>query len=216
MEQRTSIIDHLDGHVMEVSLDYFFSNVLPPLPEGVDILKVLESLREDSVVDGRWAAFQLNPSEDDRHESIVYNALGQAFDSIITAASQCPPGAKQTLEFKLSPTEALHSEEDTGIRPNGFLILKKQTIPCPDPLNITKPGRSRKRSRDSPSWYDIAATAEFTKSADSEERDKVSSRLSRTLIKTLKVILERIPNSPNSPAHNDLRSPSAFHVRDYH
>ncbi len=173
LEQR---IDDLGGHVVEVSLEYFFSNILPPLPGGVDVPKVMESLREDSIVDGRWAAFEVNPSEDDRDELIVFDALRLVFDSVITAASQCLPGAKQTLEVKLSLTKAPKLEKDTGIRPDGFLILKNQTKRCADPLNTTKLILSQKKSGDGSPRYNVAATAGFKKWDESPERDRVSSR----------------------------------------
>ncbi len=176
-EQRSAIIEDLGGEVEEVTLDYFFDHILPSLPNDVEVAKVVDSLKNTGhIVTGKWAAFERNPSEDDRHEIVVFQPLVQVFDSIITAATPLLGGAKQTLELKLNPKNPPYSERNRQLKPDGIFLLINRTLE--NPPSLAKGSATKRKSIRGPnklkdSWYEIVAPAAFKKSATG--KDNVSS-----------------------------------------
>lgn len=186
--QTSTIVRGFGGEIVEVKLGYFFTHILPSLPNNVDVPTVVDSLKNAGhIVKERWAAFEKNPSEDDRHESVVFQPLVQVFDSIITTASPLLGGAEQTLILKLDPKNAPSSEGSRQLKPDGVFPMKNRTSKsptslCKDPAE-TEPVRGPNKSKDS--WHDIVATAAFKETAAG--KDDVSSQLLFTLVIMLKV-----------------------------
>ncbi|KAJ3743586.1 hypothetical protein DFH05DRAFT_1525854 [Lentinula detonsa] len=72
--------------VPEVDLDWFFENLLPPLPKGLDISTVIKQLEElGAITENGWTGFSCDPKAERRHEDILFAQLGPVFQAILDA-----------------------------------------------------------------------------------------------------------------------------------
>lgn len=82
----------------QVTLDYFFDNVLPPLHEKIDLTKVIEKLQQKEVIkNGRFALYPQDPASMEGHEVDIFEPLQQVTMDIIKVVQS--KTMKPTLRF---------------------------------------------------------------------------------------------------------------------
>ncbi|KAI5993491.1 hypothetical protein EDD15DRAFT_2548104, partial [Pisolithus albus] len=158
---RRAVLRDLGG-IPSVSLDYFESRVLPPLPQGVDVTKIKESAvwSKDSK---RWASFTTNPKESRKSEHDAFKPLSQVFDAVVREARQTIANRETTLVYASRPTKLPTCERSNSTRPDAFLLLReKKSI---DDKTDTSNDSHRH------SWNDIAVSFEFKKGTGEEDRE---------------------------------------------
>ncbi|KAI5993493.1 hypothetical protein EDD15DRAFT_2367230 [Pisolithus albus] len=158
------------GEIPSVSLDYFESHALPPLPQGVDVTKIKESLRDAAIwCEGsqRWAVFKRNPKRSRKREDNAFiNPLSLVFDAVVREARQTIGNRETTLMYASRPTKLRTSERSNSTRPDAYLLLRE------------KKSIDDKTDTSNDSWNDIAVSFEFRKGTGEEDRkDKVISSL---------------------------------------
>ncbi|KAI6016909.1 hypothetical protein BKA83DRAFT_4329447 [Pisolithus microcarpus] len=149
------------GEIPSVSLDYFESHALPPLPQGVDVTEIKESLRHAAVWSKgprRWAVFKRNPKKSTKSEDEAFNPLSQVFDAVIHEARQTIGNRETTLIYASRPTKLPTSERSNSTRPDAFLLLRE------------KKSIDDKTDTSNDSWNDIAVSFEFKKGTGEEDR----------------------------------------------
>ncbi|KAI5993511.1 hypothetical protein EDD15DRAFT_2576181 [Pisolithus albus] len=164
------------GEIPSVSLDYFESRVLPPLPQGVDVTKIKESLRHARVWSKgsrRWAAFKRNPKKCTKCEDTAFKPLSRVFDAVVREARQTIGNRKATLMYASRPTKLPTSERSNSTRPDAFLLLreKKSIDDKTDTINDSHRG----------SWNDIAVSFEFKKGTGEEDCEEDDEKVISSL-----------------------------------
>ncbi|KAJ3780163.1 hypothetical protein GGU10DRAFT_279798 [Lentinula aff. detonsa] len=161
--RRDTVIADLGNMVPEVDLDWFFENLLPPLPKGIDISTVIKQLQElGAITEDGWAGFSCDPKAERRHEDIVFAQLGPVFQAILDAVKELHPSLQQTFTLLFQPTRFPLSERGRSTKPDNCWVSVE------DIENITKdPNRFY-------TWYTIAGPAEDKRLAESsrEQRNK--------------------------------------------
>ncbi|KAI5993508.1 hypothetical protein EDD15DRAFT_899602 [Pisolithus albus] len=154
------------GEIPPVSLDYFESRVLPPLPQGVDVTKIKESLRHARVWSKgsrRWTVFETNPKKSRKSEDNAFKPLSQVFDAVVREARKTIGDRKATLMYASRRTKSPASERSNSSRPDAYLLLReKKSI---DDKTDTSNDFHRH------SWNDIAVSFEFKKGTGEEDRE---------------------------------------------
>ena len=98
------------GIVSRVSLDYFLQNILPPLPKGLDIDEVMNTLKRSGVTNksrrpfaknGRWTGFAAKyPSDDsERTKEQAFRGFPGVVDAICKAATRRMSGVDPLNKF---------------------------------------------------------------------------------------------------------------------
>ncbi|KAI5115129.1 hypothetical protein M0805_009733, partial [Coniferiporia weirii] len=153
-ERRSAVIDDLGQVVPEVDLGFFLDNIAPPLRDGFEITKIVESLKENEhILNGCWKSFKVEPKNmQNIREPSVFNPLAGLFDTIVQAANERPHGHSQTLTLSMDANRTPSSEKGSMQRPDGYMILKE--------TECLKP-----------SWYNFGLTMEVKKAESSELRD---------------------------------------------
>ncbi|KAI6032186.1 hypothetical protein BKA83DRAFT_4210425 [Pisolithus microcarpus] len=152
------------GEIPSVSLDYFESHALPPLPEGVDVTKIKESLRDAAVWSKdsqRWAVFKRNPKKSRKSEDNAFKPLSRVFDAVVREARQTIGNRETTLIYASRPTKLPTSERSNSTHPDAYLLLREKKS-----IN-DKTDTSNDSHRDS--WNDIAVSFEFKKGTGEED-----------------------------------------------
>ncbi|KAI5984940.1 hypothetical protein EDD15DRAFT_2374621 [Pisolithus albus] len=150
------------GHIPSVSLDYFESHVLPPLPHGVDVTKIKESLRDAAIwCEGsqQWAVFETNPKKSRKSEHDAFKPLSRVFDAVVHEARQTIGNRETTLKYGSRPAKSPTSERSNSTRPDAFLLLRE------------KKSIDDKTDTSNDSWNDIAVSFEFKKGTGEEDRE---------------------------------------------
>ncbi|KAI5984943.1 hypothetical protein EDD15DRAFT_2532928 [Pisolithus albus] len=154
------------GEIPPVSLDYFESRVLPPLPQGVDVTEIKESLRHARVWSKgsrRWTVFETNPKKSRKSEDNAFKPLSQVFDAVVREARKTIGDRKATLMYASRRTKSPASERSNSTRPDAYLLLReKKSI---DDKTDTSNDLHRH------SWNDIAVSFEFKKGTGDEDRE---------------------------------------------
>ncbi|KAJ3851160.1 hypothetical protein EV368DRAFT_65983 [Lentinula lateritia] len=162
-DKRDAVIEDLGNMVPEVDLDWFFENLLPPMPKGVDTATVVEQLRKSGVItENGWAGFSLNPQDERRHEDVVFAQLQPIFEAISDTVQELYPSLQQTFTLLLQPTKYPTSERACTSKPDNCWVAIE------DAERIKNdPGRYY-------TWYNIAGPAEDKKLPESsrEQRNK--------------------------------------------
>lgn len=163
-DKRDAVIEDLGNMVPEVDLDWFFENLLPPMPKGIDTATVVEQLRKSGVVtENGWAGFSLNPQDERRHEDVVFAQLQPIFKAISDTVQELDPSLQQTFTLLLQPTKYPTSERACTSKPDNCWVAIEDVERIKN-----DPGRFY-------TWYNIAGPAEDKKLPEScrEQRNKV-------------------------------------------
>ncbi|KAI5993486.1 hypothetical protein EDD15DRAFT_896360 [Pisolithus albus] len=149
------------GEIPSVSLDYFESHALPPLPQGVDVTKIKESLRDAAIwCEGsqRWAVFETNPKKSRKSEDDAFKPLSRVFDAVVREARKTIGDRETTLKYGSRPAKSPTCERSNSTRPDAFLLLRE------------KKSIDDKTDTSNDSWNDIAVSFEFKKGTGEEDR----------------------------------------------
>lgn len=175
-ERRDAALRNLGYVVPEIPAESFMSSFLPPLKEGIDVNKVLSSLRHDGEITSEnvWKHYVKEPKEYDsskarkgerKHEDKVFEPLEEIFDQAVLRARNLAPhaGLDQTLVMRLLPRSGPVSSRESTSKPDAIGILKE----AEDRTKVASNDRRRW-------WYDIALSGEFKKTDNLDNRDDVS------------------------------------------
>lgn len=108
------------GDIPLVSVDFFTSNVLPPIRDNVmGNIKAL-FVAKKYIEKNRWSAFSQSPKATGLVEAQAFSAFPTMVDHIVQTASTFMD-SKPTLEFVYKPNEAplTVSERNSATRPDG-------------------------------------------------------------------------------------------------
>ncbi|KIK61383.1 hypothetical protein GYMLUDRAFT_243561 [Collybiopsis luxurians FD-317 M1] len=109
--------------VPEVGLEWFFDNVLPQLPEGVKMEKVIEELKKDNALnDHGWTQFPVDPKKERRHEDLVFAQLEPIFEAVVRAVKTINPSLTQQFALLVKPKTAPKSERRSNTKPDNCFI----------------------------------------------------------------------------------------------
>ncbi|EED78584.1 predicted protein [Postia placenta Mad-698-R] len=142
---RRAVMKELGTTIPQVSTEFFQTNLLPPLPVGVNINQLVNNLRARKYIKGkRWAAFRKDPKNARGKENVCFKSLETVAAAIEKVAAKMA-GEEPLLKFVQNPDGAPRSKTRTSkSRPDGFFIR-----------NSGPKGRVR--------WMDIALSAEYKK-----------------------------------------------------
>ncbi|KAI5993484.1 hypothetical protein EDD15DRAFT_2529981 [Pisolithus albus] len=144
--------------IPSVSLDYFESRVLPPLPQGVDVTKIQESAVWSKKLQ-RWAAFEKDPKNSGKSEDDAFKPLAQVFDAVVREARKTIGDRETTLKYGSRPAKSPISERSNSTRPDAYLLLRE------------KKSIDDKTDTSNDSWNDIAVSFEFKKGTGEKDRE---------------------------------------------
>lgn len=143
---RAAVIDDTGPTIPELSLELFFTKVLPCPPVAKKTAKIFEALcagEDPAYSGGRWVAFPDDPRKTEEHETVVFSRLERVAEAVIEQA-RLISSAEALTRFKNDPDLVPESRwRHTTSRPDGFFVLRKR------------------RSATVPHWADIAATGEY-------------------------------------------------------
>ena len=107
--QRQALVEYLGGEVCWAPIDFFFSNILPPIDPKFNIENIFEECivkeelkqSDDSYV---WSVFEKDPQDNDQHETAVFKPLEDIFKFITKSAQNIDGEGK----YCPAPTTYLH------------------------------------------------------------------------------------------------------------
>ncbi|KAI6098863.1 hypothetical protein EDD16DRAFT_1226423 [Pisolithus croceorrhizus] len=159
------------GEIPSVTLEYFKSAALPPLPQQINVMKVRESLqRDDPVWSGdswRWAGFDTDgsDSESDKSEDMTLRPLTDVFDAVVCEGSKTA-STPAKLRFASRPTELPTSERSSSTRPDAYLLLVDKKS-----VDVAGGNQARASKDSSPdSRDDMAVSFEFKEGGGGTDR----------------------------------------------
>ncbi|KAI0338810.1 hypothetical protein BDW22DRAFT_1362528 [Trametopsis cervina] len=97
--------------IPQVSLNYFYANLLPPLPANLTVREVVDELQrngyierriENGVTASRWAAFPIDPAGSTSLENTTFAPLDDIAAAVAQTASKITDES-QTVELHFSP-----------------------------------------------------------------------------------------------------------------
>lgn len=153
--RKNALVD-LGEAIPQVPVDFFLGDdgILPPLRDDIDQELIVQSLIDnDTILNGRWAAFDKDPCTYSAHEDVVFADIENIAKAILEASGK---KTSRTLDFECNPnTSPESSTRNNNTRPDCYGILANHD------------GDTRK-----PRWVDIAIPGEFKKKRRvSEEND---------------------------------------------
>ncbi|KAJ3899953.1 hypothetical protein F5879DRAFT_460447 [Lentinula edodes] len=162
--ERNAVIEDLGNIVPEIDLDWFFENLLPPLPTGIDTATVVEHLQKSGVAtEDAWGGCSLDP-HGPRHEDVVFAQILEPISkAIFDTVQELNPSLQQTFTLLLQPTKYPTSERACSTMPNNCWVAIKDVESIK-----ADPGRFY-------TWYNIAGPVEDKKLPEGsrEQRNKI-------------------------------------------
>ncbi|KAI0943401.1 hypothetical protein AcW1_002572 [Taiwanofungus camphoratus] len=154
---RTALLTDIGESVPQISIESFLNNILPPLPEGVDVDEVIAKLKKQGHItrSNRWRAFKVDPRRSRLTEDKAFDPLKEISNAIAKATAKLTR-ADNALELQNNPNVIPSSyTRSSKTRPDGCLILR--------------------RRGDAIRWADIGLSCEYKKlTSKKEEYDNVS------------------------------------------
>ncbi|KAI0943406.1 hypothetical protein AcW1_002575 [Taiwanofungus camphoratus] len=154
---RTALLIDIGESVPQISIESFLNNILPPLPEGVDVDEVITKLKKQGHItrSNRWRAFKVDPRHSRLMEDKAFDPLKEISNAIVKATAKLT-GADNVLDLQNNPNVIPSSyTRSSKTRPDGCLILR--------------------RRGDVIRWADIGLSCEYKKlTSKKEEYDNVS------------------------------------------
>ncbi|KAJ4477466.1 hypothetical protein J3R30DRAFT_3683174 [Lentinula aciculospora] len=125
--RRQVVMSELNEQVPEVPLDWYFKYILPPLPDGINTERIVNSLKQSKVIkNNKWVGIPEEPRLDKRHEDKVYAGFENVFEEIIAAAKTQKPDLEQQFTLNLTPDKNVTSERDSSTKPDAqFTTLEE-------------------------------------------------------------------------------------------
>ncbi|KAI0922896.1 hypothetical protein AcV5_009763 [Taiwanofungus camphoratus] len=154
---RTALLIDIGESVPQISIESFLNNILPPLPEEVDVDEVIAKLKKQGHItrSNRWRAFTVDPRHSRLTEDKAFDPLKEISNAIAKATAKLT-GADNVLDLQNNPNVIPSSyTRSSKTRPDGCLILR--------------------RRGDAIRWADIGLSCEYKKlTSKKEEYDNVS------------------------------------------
>ncbi|KAI0942787.1 hypothetical protein AcV7_010360 [Taiwanofungus camphoratus] len=154
---RTALLIDIGESVPQISIESFLNNILPPLPEEVDVDEVIAKLKKQGHItrSNRWRAFTVDPRHSRLTEDKAFDPLKEISNAIVKATAKLTR-ADYVLELQNNPNVIPSSyTRSSKTRPDGCLILR--------------------RRGDAIRWADIGLSCEYKKlTSKKEEYDNVS------------------------------------------
>lgn len=118
-----AVANSLGQAAQVVHLLYFHTFIIPPLPEGLDIAEVIDTLEVNhTIVSDRWKAFPKDPVETEGPECSVFANLIGLIQDIVDAS--CLPGTSPRLRYKSRPESDMSTiYERKSSKPDGYFAL---------------------------------------------------------------------------------------------
>jgi hypothetical protein len=163
MAARKAVMDDL-YQIPVANIDDMLTAMFPDVDSALSgaVVKKLQSTREIND-QGRWRAFDVQPSKQTQNEDTVYKGLRNIFESVISAAKLPHRNPRVPMTLKVAGTKTPHSERSNTSKPDGYFHLKSSKIPPPDYDNL-------KLGPDHTHWADIVCPMEFKKADDEINR----------------------------------------------
>lgn len=148
--QREALVEYLGGKICWSTVEFFFSNILPPVSPQFNIEsiyglcikeKILKNHDDDDDDDDGcgpkiWSAFIETPKNNDDHETSVFKPLEKIFNSITklakkkrTNGSYCPA---LTTYFCVGGSTATWSEKSSDLKPDAHVYLIEPRLGYPE------------------------------------------------------------------------------------
>lgn len=143
---RAAVIDDTGPIIPEVTLELFFTKVLPCPPiveESLPIFEALSTGAYPSYADGRWIAFPDDPVTTKEYEEVIFGGLERVAKAIVEQAQLVYPAETLTRFSNDSDLVPQSKWREVACSPDSFFALRKR------------------RSATLVQWADIAATGEF-------------------------------------------------------
>ncbi|KAI0088535.1 hypothetical protein BDY19DRAFT_906557 [Irpex rosettiformis] len=129
---RTTVVDYLPSEVPEVDFAFFQDYILPPLNDKIQIQDIIRKLETQKIiVNGRWAAFPLDPWEyasgSGDKENAVFSHLTSVIKEII---SHSGIDDEKVIHYVSRPNSNLvccYEEDRKAARPDGYFLFEDHT-----------------------------------------------------------------------------------------
>ncbi|KAE9399811.1 hypothetical protein BT96DRAFT_1019280 [Gymnopus androsaceus JB14] len=135
--------------IPEISLDDYFTHILPPLPESLNgkVDAIVQNLKDSGVITprGRWKGFPRNPKAFEK-KTVVFKKLSEIFDA-----------------FFVEPNIVSHHQRGDKSRPDGF-VKEKNT-------------EGKLKVEPTHAWVDLAHPQEFKLEDDPSGVDNDASKV---------------------------------------
>ena len=139
--------------IPEISLDDYFTHILPPLTELLEgkVDLIVQSLKDSGVITakGRWKSFPADP-KNQKKETVVFKKLSNIFDAVIAAAKNLDGELEQTFELFVEPNTVPNHPRGGKSRPDGFVKEKAR-----------EDVGGKQKEESTHAWFDIAHPQEF-------------------------------------------------------
>ena len=154
---RRALIHDIGTSIPEVPIQWFKDNILPPLPKGLNLTRLIQKLKTTGfIVDDRWSAFPKNPKFSAKVEDVVYAPFADVATRIGRTAKSLLRKRKQVVAFEcnphLIPTSNLRGNRS---RPDGYGVYRSHVNYQPQGDNqeifwefIVAPGEKKKNNSD--------------------------------------------------------------------
>ncbi|KAL5479080.1 hypothetical protein ACEPAI_2368 [Sanghuangporus weigelae] len=116
---RDCTLKDLGYSVVEIDVDSFVNNLLPPLKDGIDIEKVMNSMKDEGLVTERKRLNRISPPLQQFTDFLTVPALQKAKEEIVFA----PLGP--TVLMCMCPNHAPRSHCASSTRPDAYNILRE-------------------------------------------------------------------------------------------
>ena len=180
-------MDNLGRYIPQVTNKYLFENVLPPLPQNLNLEDLCQKLKSNSdLVDlgegeWKWATFDCEL----RKEADFFNqALTDVFNALIIAIDGSLSETTSTVEFR---PEGNHAFQPGDLRPDGALFLRdpsEEAIKNPSEKKDYKRFWSNtavafafKRNKGTGDKYEVSYTSIIMPCQNTNSRDRIRSKL---------------------------------------
>ncbi|KAE9389531.1 hypothetical protein BT96DRAFT_834726 [Gymnopus androsaceus JB14] len=139
--------------IPEISLEDYFTHILPPLPESLEgkVDLIVQILKDSGVITakGRWKSFPADP-KNQKKETVVFKKLSSIFDAVIAAAKNLDEELEQTFELFVEPNTVPDHPRGGKSRPDGFVKERAR-----------QDGEGGQKEEPPHAWFDIAHPQEF-------------------------------------------------------
>ena len=158
-EERFSIVEEIrnPGYaVPEIAASAFLDHLLPPLQPDISVKDVLKTLKKDGLLASKGRRKHSRTSPRHSRKKMAINTLAylaEIFDKATSAASRSTPCLEQTIEMLMLPKRQQNSD-GAVTRSSACFALKNA---------VGVRSSTKRNGPTSLSWFDIALTAEFSK-----------------------------------------------------
>ncbi|KAI0916496.1 hypothetical protein AcV5_002974 [Taiwanofungus camphoratus] len=120
----TELSRDMGGTAPQVTVDFFLDNILPGLPDALDVDEVVIALKERGHITrlNRWDGFATDPADSTKHEDKTFAPLEVMANAVAEVAASLT-GVDSVLEFQNNPHFG-PSCIDSRSRPDGYFVLR--------------------------------------------------------------------------------------------